>query len=90
MSPSRIVTAQLSRELASRVSEVAERLDRPREWIVREALQQFVDLEKRREALTKEALAEVTAGRVVPHAEIEAWAASLRRPARKARSRRRA
>mgnify|MGYP001010692375 CR=1 FL=1 len=73
----RVVTAHIPQLLAEQVDELAATLDRPRGWIVKEALSLFVDLEKKRHALTLEAIADVDAGRTVSHEEVEAWAATL-------------
>jgi predicted transcriptional regulator len=73
----RVVTAHIPEALAKEVDRLAGRLDRPRGWVVKEALARYVELEQKRHALTREALDDVDAGRLVEHAEIEAWAASL-------------
>jgi predicted transcriptional regulator len=73
----RVLTAHVPQELAREIDALAEKLDRPRGWVMKHALELFVDLEKRRHALTLEALADVDAGETVPHAEIEAWAKGL-------------
>lgn len=73
----RVVTAHIPEVLAREVDRLAGRLDRPRGWIVKEALARYVEIESKRHALTLEALADVDAGRVVEHAEVEAWAASV-------------
>ncbi len=62
----RVVTAHLDIKLARQLDTPAADLDRPKGWVVKEAV--------------LEALAELDAGEVVPHAEIEAWAAALSRP----------
>ncbi len=82
----RVVTAHLPRDLAEKLDGLAGQLDRPRGWLVKEAVEAYVDLaaERRRETLA--ALAEVAKGRIVDHAQVEAWAAGLGRT-RKARSR---
>lgn len=77
--PERVVTAHIPERLAREVDRLAGRLDRPRGWIVKEALARYVELERKRHALTIEALDEVDAGRLVDHAEIEAWAAKITR-----------
>jgi predicted transcriptional regulator len=82
----RVVTAHLPTDLAEKLDGLAERLDRPRGWIVKEAIASFVALEEKRHRLTLEALADVEAGRTVDHAEIEAWARGL---AKQKRARRR-
>jgi predicted transcriptional regulator len=81
----RVVTSHLPAELAEKLDGLAERLDRPKGWIVKEAIASYVALEEERGRLTIEALADVRAGRAHEHAEIEAWAESLGTPKRKAR-----
>ena len=78
----RVVTAHLPTELARKLDGLAERLDRPKGWIVKEAIASYVALEEKRHRLTLEALADVDAGRTLEHAEVEAWAATLAQPAR--------
>jgi predicted transcriptional regulator len=73
----RVVTAHIPEALAKEVDRLAGRLDRPRGWIVKEALARYVELEQKRHVLTKEALDDVDAGQLIEHAEIEAWAATL-------------
>jgi predicted transcriptional regulator len=81
----RVVTAHLPAELAEKLDDLAERLDRPKGWIVKEAVASYVALEEKRRRLTVEALADVDAGRTVEHAEVEVWAAALGRPKRSRR-----
>jgi predicted transcriptional regulator len=81
----RVVTSHLPADLAEKLDGLAERLDRPKGWIVKEAIASYVALEEQRRQLTLEALADVKAGRTHEHAEIEAWAAGLGAAKRKAR-----
>jgi len=81
----RVVTSHLPAELAEKLDELAEQLDRPKGWIVKEAIASYVGLEEKRRRLTLEALDDVKAGRTHDHAEIEAWATSLDVPKRKTR-----
>lgn len=73
----RSVTAHVPVELAERVDEVAERLERSKNWIVKQALSAWLDQEEERSRLTREALADVDAGRVIDHQAVQAWAESL-------------
>lgn len=73
----RVVTSHLPAELAKKLDGLAERLDRPKGWIVKEAIATYVALEEERHRMTLEALEDVDAGRTLNHAEIEAWAGSL-------------
>ena len=81
----RVVTTHLPADLAKKLDGLAERLDRPKGWIVKEAIASFISLEEKRHQLTLEALADVDAKRTVDHAEIEAWVGSLSKPKRRAR-----
>ena len=81
----RVVTSHLPSDLAEKLDGLAERLDRPKGWIVKEAVASYVALEERRHYLTLEALADVKAGRTHDHADIEAWAADLGAPKRSTR-----
>src|SRR5712691_6815013 len=58
----RVVTSHLPADLAEKLDGLAERLDRPRGWIVKEAISSYVALEEERRRLTLEALADVKAG----------------------------
>ena len=73
----KVLTAHVPLLLAKKIDDLAAKLDRPRAWIVKQALAAWVDEEEERHRLTMEGLADVTAGRVVDHADVEAWAASL-------------
>ncbi len=81
----RVVTAHVPKELASKLDGLAERLDRPRGWLVKEALIHYIGLEDERHRQTQEALAEVDSGKTVEHTDVEAWAAQLGVPNRKKR-----
>ena len=78
----RVVTAHLPGALAEKLDGLALRLDRPKGWIVKEAIVSYLALEEKRHRLTLEALADVDKKRSVDHAEIEAWAAGLGKPKR--------
>jgi predicted transcriptional regulator len=73
----KVITAHLPVELANKVDELAERLERSKGWIVKQALAAWIDDEEERHRLTQEALASVDAGRVVSHERVQAWAKSL-------------
>jgi predicted transcriptional regulator len=81
----RVVTAHIPKALAQQVDELSKRLDRPRGWVMKEALERYVEAERSRYDLTMEALAEVDAGKTVAHADIEKWAASLAPPRKRRR-----
>ncbi len=69
----RVVTAHIPITLAQQVDDLAAKLERPRGWIIKQALTAWIDLEAKRHQLTLDALADVDAGHVVENSEIEAW-----------------
>jgi predicted transcriptional regulator len=73
----RVVTAHIPQELAEKVDALAERLDRPRGWIVKKALAAWVEEDELRDRLTREAMAEVDSGLGIDDAELKAWSDSL-------------
>ena len=83
----RVVTSHLPTDLAEKLDGLAERLDRPKGWIVKQAIASYVALEEERHRMTLEALEDVDAGRAVDHAEIEAWADRVLAKPKRARRR---
>lgn len=83
----RVVTAKLPDDLVARMDEIAERLDRSKSWIVREAVSEWLAEEQRRHELTLEAIAEIRAGRGFSHEEVLAMAKKLKKETRAARAR---
>jgi predicted transcriptional regulator len=73
----RVITTHVPIPLCDQLDALADRLERSRAWIVKQALAEFVALEERRHRLTVEGLADVDAGRGVPHDQVEAWIDSL-------------
>jgi predicted transcriptional regulator len=67
----RVVTAKLPDDLASEMDEVAERIDRSKSWIVRQAVAEWLAEERRRYELTLEAMKSVDEGRSYTQEEIE-------------------
>ena len=83
----RVVTAKLPDDLVTRLDDVADRIDRSKSWIVREALVQWLAEEDRRYELTLEALKDVDEGRTIPHEEVLAMVAQRKRERREAPAR---
>jgi len=83
----RVVTANLPDELVSRMDEVADRIDRSKSWIVREAVAEWLAEEQRRHELTLEALKDVDEGRTIPHEDVLAMVEQRKRERREAQGR---
>lgn len=73
----KVLTAHIPLPLAEKVDQIATRLERSRNWIMKQALAAWIDQEEERNRLTREALADVDAGHVIDHQTIQAWANSL-------------
>ena len=69
----KVLTAHVPLPLAQKIDNLAAQLDRPRAWIVKQALAAWVSEEEERHRLTLEGMADVTAGRVVDQSDVEAW-----------------
>jgi predicted transcriptional regulator len=80
----RMITAKLDDRLVEELDEAAERIERSKSWIVREALTEWLAEDRRRYQLTIEALAEVDADRLIDQSEVEEWAAKRRKARAKA------
>lgn len=73
----RVLTAHIPVTLAEKVDRMADRLERSRGWIMKQALSSWIALEEERDRLTQEALADVDAGQVIDHQAVQAWADRL-------------
>ena len=85
-SPEKIVTTKVGGDLLDQLDLYAERHDRTRSWIVREALAQWLGEEEQRYRLTRDAMQSVTDGRTVSHDEAEARIAAHRNARSSAKS----
>jgi predicted transcriptional regulator len=73
----KVLTTQVPLPLAEKVERVAERMERSRAWIIKQALSAWLEQEEERERLTQEALADVDVGHVIAHQDVQVWADSL-------------
>ncbi len=73
----KVLTAHVPLPLAEKVDMMAERLERSRGWIMKQALSAWIAQEEERDRLTQEALADVDAGCVIDHQAVQTWADSL-------------
>jgi len=73
----RVLTAHVPVPLAEKVDQLADRLERSRGWIMKQALSAWIAQDEERDRLTHEALADIDAGRIIDHQAVQAWADSL-------------
>jgi predicted transcriptional regulator len=80
MGKSSSVNVRLQPDLNEKLSAVASRLDRPKSWVIEQALKEFVDLQMWQIAAIEEGLRDADAGRVVKHEDVVAWVESWGQP----------
>ena len=73
----KVLTAHVPLPLAEKLDQIAIRLERSRGWIMKQALSAWVEQEEEHSRLTREAMADVDAGHIINHQEVQAWADSL-------------
>ncbi len=73
----KVITAHVPLPLADKVDDLAQRLERSKAWIVKQALTAWVDQEEERRRLTLEAMTDVDKGNVIDHQSVQAWVESL-------------
>ena len=70
------VSLRLEPELNDKVAAIAELLDRPKSWVIEQAVKEFVELQAWQLAAIDEGIADADAGRLVRHEEVVAWVES--------------
>jgi predicted transcriptional regulator len=80
MPKSSALNIRLAPELDDRVTAIATRLDRPKSWVVEQAVKEFLDLQTWHIAAIEEGLRDAEAGRVVAHEQVVSWVESWGRP----------
>ncbi|MGI9282020.1 MAG: CopG family ribbon-helix-helix protein [Endozoicomonas sp.] len=76
-SETKVLTAHVPLPLAEKVEQLAQKLERSRGWIIKQALSAWIDQEEERDRLTREALADVDSNAVIDHQAVQEWADSL-------------
>ncbi|MCA8448917.1 CopG family ribbon-helix-helix protein [Burkholderia vietnamiensis] len=76
----RTLTAQVPVELAQQVDALSDLIERPKQWIIKRALVQYLAREAEKRRMIQEGLDDVTAGRTITMAEARAWAEKLDTP----------
>lgn len=79
----RVLTSRLPAQLAKKLDVLAERLGRPKSWIVKKAITSYVATQEGRHRMTLEALRDVDNSRLHDHTAVLAWARDLGKPKRK-------
>lgn len=64
---------RVSLDKAKRLEELAAATDRPRSWLLEQALDQYLDLQAWQVEQVELAISEMDAGQGIPHEEIKEW-----------------
>jgi len=75
----KVLTAHIPLPLADQIEAHANRLERSKGWIIKEALADWIDREEERDRLTQEALLDIDRGLFVSHEEVEDWLKDLKK-----------
>jgi len=70
------LSIRLEPELSAQVTAIAEALDRPKSWIVEQALKDYVSVQQWQLAAIDEGIAAADAGDLVDHEDVVAWVRS--------------
>ncbi|MBL4940144.1 MAG: ribbon-helix-helix protein, CopG family [Colwellia sp.] len=73
----KVLTAHVPLPLADKIDSLADRLERSKAWIMKQALAAWVEQEEERHRLTLEAMIDVDNNNVIDHQSVQAWAESL-------------
>ena len=74
------VSVRLDAELNDRLVAIAAALDRPKSWVIEQAVADFVSLQEWQLAAVEEGIRDAEAGRVVAHEDVVAWVRSWGQP----------
>lgn len=80
MSKTAPVSVRLQPELNEQVAAIAAALDRPKSWVIEQAVRDYVELQAWHLAAIDEGIKAADAGRVVAHEDVAAWVRSWGRP----------
>ena len=73
----KVITAHVPLSLAEKLDDLANRLERSKAWIMKQALTAWVEQEEERHRLTLEAMTDVDEDNVIDHESLQKWADSL-------------
>ena len=74
------LSVRLEPALSDQVSAIAAALDRPKSWVIEQAVRDFVAVREWHLAAIDEGIKEADAGRLIPHEDVVAWVRSWGQP----------
>ena len=73
----RVLTAHVPINLAEKIDQLSEQMDRSRGWIIKQALTNWILAQEEHRQLTLDALADVDAGNLFSQQAVQMWVDSL-------------
>ena len=70
------VSIRLEADHSDKVAHIAEALDRPKSWVIEQAVRDFVAVQEWQLAAIDEGIKEADAGKLIPHEDVVAWVRS--------------
>ena len=70
------ISVRLDPELNTQLTTIATALDRPKSWVIAQAVQEFVTVQQWQIAAIEEGLRAADAGQLVAHADVQDWVRS--------------
>jgi predicted transcriptional regulator len=67
-----VTTVRFDPEIRNQLDKIAEQMDRPRAWLIKEAVAQYLEREAWYLAEVQKGIDDAEAGRVISHAEVAA------------------
>jgi predicted transcriptional regulator len=80
MSEAPLETIRLTSELDEQVTKIAKAMNRPKSWVIEQAVKDFVAVQEWHLAAIDEGIRDADAGRVMPHNDVAAWVRSWGEP----------
>jgi predicted transcriptional regulator len=80
MSKTAPLSVRLESALNDRITAIATALDRPKSWVIEQAVRDFVAMQEWQLAAIDEGIRAADAGRIVAHEDVAAWVQSWGRP----------
>jgi predicted transcriptional regulator len=74
------VSIRLEPALSDQVTAIAAALDRPKSWVIEQAVRDFVAVQEWQLAAIDEGIRQADAGQLIPHEDVEAWVRSWGQP----------
>jgi len=74
------VSVRLAPELNKQLADIAAALDRPKSWVIEQAIKDFVAVQAWHLEAIDEGIRDADAGRIVTHDDVAAWVRSWGKP----------